>query len=73
VADRRRDFCDGTPFSTEYLGEADIAAMNAIGYDFATLGNHEFNLPLSQTKKLIDLAAYRFSPRTSRSGRRAGP
>src|SRR3990172_5802449 len=36
------DFSDGTPFSIEYNGEADIAAMNAAGYDLGTLGNHEF-------------------------------
>lgn len=47
------DVCDGTPFSTEYHGDADVAAMNATGYDFSTLGNHEFNNPLSQLKKLI--------------------
>jgi 5'-nucleotidase / UDP-sugar diphosphatase len=52
------DFSDGTPFSTEYRGEADVAAMNAAGYAFATLGNHEFNYPLAQTKKLIGLAKY---------------
>jgi 2',3'-cyclic-nucleotide 2'-phosphodiesterase (5'-nucleotidase family) len=52
------DFSDGTPFSTEYHGEADVAAMNATGYDFATLGNHEFNNPLAQTRKLIGLAKY---------------
>jgi 5'-nucleotidase len=52
------DFSDGTPFSTEYRGEADIAAMNAAGYDFATLGNHDFNHPLAQTRKLIGLAKY---------------
>jgi 5'-nucleotidase/UDP-sugar diphosphatase len=52
------DFSDGTPFSTEYHGEADVAAMNAVGYDFATLGNHEFNYHLAQTKKLLSLARY---------------
>jgi 2',3'-cyclic-nucleotide 2'-phosphodiesterase (5'-nucleotidase family) len=52
------DFSDGTPFSTEYQGEADIAAMNKAGYDFATLGNHDFNHPLAETKKLIGLAKY---------------
>jgi 5'-nucleotidase/UDP-sugar diphosphatase len=52
------DFSDGTPFSTEYHGEADIAAMNAAGYDFATIGNHEFNYSLAQTKKLIGLVKY---------------
>jgi len=47
------DFSDGTAFSTEYHGEADIAAMNALGYDFGTLGNHEFNNPLARLRKLI--------------------
>ena len=47
------DYCDGTPFSTEYQGEADVAAMNAAGYDFGTLGNHEFNYPAAQVRKLI--------------------
>ncbi len=47
------DFCDGTPFSTEYKGEADMAAMNAAGYDFGTIGNHEFNNTLEQLKKTI--------------------
>ena len=45
------DFTDGTPFSTEYQGEADIAAMNAATYDFSTLGNHEFNRPLATAQK----------------------
>jgi 5'-nucleotidase / UDP-sugar diphosphatase len=52
------DFCEGTPFSIEYDGEADIAAMNAAGYDFATLGNHEFSKSLKQTERLISLADY---------------
>ncbi|RJQ84630.1 MAG: bifunctional metallophosphatase/5'-nucleotidase [Desulfobacteraceae bacterium] len=52
------DFSDGTPFSTEYRGEADIAAMNAAGYDFAVLGNHEFNHSLAQVKRLLSLARY---------------
>jgi len=47
------DFCDGTPFSTEYKGDADNEAMNAAGYDFGTLGNHEFNNTLAQVRKLI--------------------
>ncbi|HOG30050.1 MAG TPA: bifunctional UDP-sugar hydrolase/5'-nucleotidase [Vicinamibacterales bacterium] len=47
------DYSDGTPFSTEYHGEADVAAMNAAGYDFATLGNHEFNNTFAQLQKLL--------------------
>ena len=52
------DFSDGTPFSTEFHGEADMAAMNAAGYDFAVLGNHDFNYTLSHVRKLIDQAHY---------------
>ena len=53
------DFSDGTPMSTEYHGEADVAAMNATGYDIATIGNHEFNNPLAQPKKLIRRRPFR--------------
>jgi 5'-nucleotidase len=52
------DYSDGTPFSSEYHGEADVAAMNAMGYDLGTLGNHEFNHSLAQLKKLIALTRY---------------
>jgi 2',3'-cyclic-nucleotide 2'-phosphodiesterase (5'-nucleotidase family) len=52
------DYSDGTPFSTEYHGEADVAAMNAVGYDLGTLGNHEFNNPAAQVRKLIGLTKY---------------
>ncbi|MCX6551379.1 MAG: bifunctional UDP-sugar hydrolase/5'-nucleotidase [Acidobacteria bacterium] len=50
------DFSDGTPFSTEYKGEADMAAMNASGYNFETFGNHEFNNKLEQVTKLLGQA-----------------
>jgi 5'-nucleotidase / UDP-sugar diphosphatase len=52
------DYSDGTPFSIEYHGEADVAAMNAVGYDLGTLGNHEFNNPAAQVRKLIGMAKY---------------
>jgi 5'-nucleotidase / UDP-sugar diphosphatase len=52
------DFTDGTPFSTEYHGEADAAAMNAAGYTLGALGNHEFNQPLAKLKNLISLFQY---------------
>ncbi len=52
------DFLDGTPFSTEYRGEADIAAMNAAGYTFGTLGNHELNISLANLKDLIGMSQF---------------
>ncbi len=54
------DFMDGTPFSLHYFGEADVAVMNACGYDYATLGNHEFNNSLAQVQKLIRTARFPF-------------
>jgi 5'-nucleotidase/UDP-sugar diphosphatase len=52
------DFSDGTPFSTEYHGEADAAAMNAAEYTFGALGNHEFNNPLPRLISLVKLFRY---------------
>jgi 5'-nucleotidase len=52
------DFCDGTPFSTEYHGEADVAAMSAAGYDLACPGNHELNNTVAQLRKLGASARY---------------
>mgnify|MGYP000389190742 CR=1 FL=1 len=52
------DFCDGTAFSVEFRGEADVAAMNALGYTIATHGNHEFNNTRAQWQKLVQMAKY---------------
>ena len=37
------DFCQGTPYFNIYHGRVEIDAMNQMGYDAATLGNHEFD------------------------------
>lgn len=37
------DFCQGTPYFNIYKGRIEIAAMNRMGYDAVTLGNHEFD------------------------------
>jgi 5'-nucleotidase/UDP-sugar diphosphatase len=52
------DICDGTPFSTEYRGDADIAAMNAAGYDLGCPGNHEFSNTLAQVRKMMTEAKF---------------
>jgi 5'-nucleotidase / UDP-sugar diphosphatase len=51
------DYSDGSAFSIEYHGEADVAAMNAVGYDLGTIGNHELNGSLAQLRKLIAATA----------------
>jgi 5'-nucleotidase len=52
------DMMDGSPFSTEYKGEADMAVMNAIGLDAQVPGNHEFNNTFEQVQKLISMAKH---------------
>lgn len=38
------DIFQGTPFFNLYKGEPEIKAMSAMGYDGATMGNHDFDL-----------------------------
>ncbi len=37
------DFLQGTPYFNLFKGEVEIEAMNLMGYDAVTLGNHEFD------------------------------
>ncbi len=37
------DMFQGTPFFNMYKGEPEIRAMRAMGYDAATMGNHDFD------------------------------
>lgn len=37
------DFSQGTPFFNFYHGRVEIDALNRMGYDVTTLGNHEFD------------------------------
>ena len=37
------DFSQGTPYFTIFKGDVEIELMNALGYDVACLGNHEFD------------------------------
>lgn len=52
------DFHDGTAFSIEYRGQADVAVMNAMGYTIATHGNHEFNNSRAQWQQLAQMARF---------------
>lgn len=38
------DVMSGTLYFNEFKGKADLAFMNAVGYDVMTFGNHEFDL-----------------------------
>ena len=37
------DSIQGEPIGTMTTGESNIQLMNAVGYDIATMGNHEFD------------------------------
>ena len=37
------DWCQGTPYFNFFHGRVEIDAMNQMGYDVITLGNHEFD------------------------------
>ena len=44
------DILIGTPLSSVFRGEPDVLAYNAMGYDAAALGNHEFDFEKSENR-----------------------
>jgi 5'-nucleotidase len=56
------DILVGTPLSSVFKGEPDVLAMNAIGYDAMSPGNHEFDFELKEQrfKTLVGLAKFPF-------------
>lgn len=54
------DFSQGTPYFNFYRGRIEIDAMNRMGYDAATLGNHEFDNGIDTLAMLIERADFPF-------------
>ncbi len=52
------DFSQGTPYFNFYRGRVEIDAMNYMGYDAATLGNHEFDNGLDSLAMVLRLAQF---------------
>ncbi|MBQ6234533.1 MAG: 5'-nucleotidase C-terminal domain-containing protein [Clostridia bacterium] len=52
------DHVQGGPIGSLTQGEAIIDIMNFVGYDLATLGNHEFDYGMDQTFALVEQANY---------------
>ena len=52
------DFSQGTPYFNFYHGRVEIAAMNRMGYDVATLGNHEFDNGLDTLAAVLQEAKF---------------
>ncbi|CAN5436265.1 bifunctional metallophosphatase/5'-nucleotidase [soil metagenome] len=52
------DIFQGTPYFTYYKGEIEVAMLNMIGYDFYTVGNHEFDLGAINLAKQLEKAKF---------------
>lgn len=52
------DFFQGTPYFNLYHGRVEIEAMNRMGYDAATLGNHEFDMGLDTLAAMLKMAEF---------------
>lgn len=52
------DIFQGTPFFNLYKGEPEIKAMTAMGYDAATIGNHDFDSGLENLANQLQHAGF---------------
>ena len=52
------DFSQGTPYFNFYHGRVELAAMNRMGYDAGTLGNHEFDNGLDTLAAVLQTAKF---------------
>ena len=52
------DFSQGSGYYTLFKGEVEVGLMNLIGYDAATIGNHEFDFGLDNMAKLFRQANF---------------
>lgn len=52
------DFSQGSPFYTLYEGDVEIGLMNMMGYDAATIGNHEFDFGMERMAEIFGKANF---------------
>jgi len=52
------DAFQGTPVSNLHRGKPVVEAMNAIGYDAMTVGNHEFDWSIEEALKSLSIAKF---------------
>lgn len=52
------DISQGTPYYNLFRGDAEIAAMNLMGYDAMTIGNHEFDFGLENMARIFKQAHF---------------
>lgn len=54
------DFSQGSPYFNYFRGRVEIEAMNRMGYDAATFGNHEFDNGVDTLAMAVRLAKFPF-------------
>ena len=52
------DFSQGSAFYNLYHGDVEVGLMNIMGYDAATIGNHEFDFGVENMARLFRLANF---------------
>lgn len=52
------DFSQGSPFYTMFKGDVEIGLMNLMGYDAATIGNHEFDFGMENMARIFKMAKF---------------
>ena len=52
------DYSQGTPYFTLFKGDVEIELMNALGYDVATIGNHEFDNGTDELARRVKMASF---------------
>lgn len=52
------DFSQGSPYYTMYQGDVEIELMNMMGYDAATIGNHEFDFGVENMARIFKKAKF---------------
>lgn len=52
------DFSQGSPYYTMFKGDVETELMNIMGYDAATIGNHEFDFGLENMARIFRKAKF---------------
>ena len=52
------DFSQGSGYYTLFKGEVEVGLMNQMGYDVATIGNHEFDFGMDNMARLFRMANF---------------
>ena len=52
------DFCQGSAYFTLFKGDVEVGLMNQMGYDAATIGNHEFDFGMEQMANIFRQAKF---------------